>query len=108
MSGPWEGGFDIRGLAAGRSRVKAMLSDDVRIEGDTDVEIVAHGCYDTYLATATNTTISGRIIIPPGVQVTGTQVTALRPNGRDVKSTPTSRTWGSSARRGRGRTPRDS
>jgi hypothetical protein len=82
-----QGRFDIPGLRAGRYLLKAALAAGLRIEGDTEVEVVAHGCYYGYLTTALNTTISGRLILPLGVQVTGTQITALRRNGRDVKST---------------------
>jgi carboxypeptidase family protein len=82
-----DGRFEIRGLAAGTYRVSAGLPESLALQGDTSVSIVPHGCYDASLSTVPNTTIGGRVVLPLGVQVTGTQVTAFASDGRDVKST---------------------
>jgi hypothetical protein len=81
------GEFDIRGLPAGQYRGSSTVPNTLRVEADDDlIEIVPHGCYRADLVAEINTTITGRIALPDGVKVDGTEVIALSATGTFVKS----------------------
>jgi len=82
-----DGRFDVGGLSPGIYRVHPILPGGLRAEGKSLFQLAAHACVDAYFETAVDTVISGRVILPLGVKVTGTQVTAFRPDGFDAKST---------------------
>jgi hypothetical protein len=83
-----KGEFDIRGLPAGKYQLSTTVPNTLLVEMDDDrIEIVPHGCYEAFLMAEINTTISGRITLPEGVKVVGTEVIALTVTGRFVKST---------------------
>jgi hypothetical protein len=82
-----KGRFNITGLHPGAYRASSSIPREFLIETDDRIEIVPHGCVDAYLLAEMNTTIAGRITLPPGVKVVGTEVSALSVTGRGIKET---------------------
>ena len=79
------GKFKITNIAPGTYSLHSDgLSDDLLLQSDDEsIEISPHGCFETFLLASHNATISGRVALPPGLKVEGTEVAAFGPDGRE-------------------------
>ncbi|MGB7494597.1 MAG: carboxypeptidase-like regulatory domain-containing protein [Candidatus Acidiferrum sp.] len=76
-----QGKFEIPEMPAGVYHVEVALPETLRLWDPEDLTVYPHGCMPAVLYAVNNATISGRITLPPGVTVEGTQVTAKNLSG---------------------------
>jgi hypothetical protein len=74
-----KGNFEIKGLPAGNYRMGADIGEAfaLELEGNNEpVHVEPHGCFEADLVALNNATIRGRITLPAGLKVEGTEVSA--------------------------------
>jgi hypothetical protein len=76
-----EGRFDIADLPLGVYQLSAKLPETLTLDGDEQMVIFRHGCFNADLEAMNNATITGRITLPPGLKVEGTRVFAVSTTG---------------------------
>jgi hypothetical protein len=75
------GAFEVADLPPGVYRISAMLPEALLLDETKPIQIFPHGCFDADLSAVNNATISGRIVLPLGLKVSGTNVFAVRTSG---------------------------
>jgi hypothetical protein len=78
------GNFEITGLPKGTYRIGADLGEAFALElegNDEPVRVEPHGCFEADLTAVNNATISGRITLPAGQKIEGTEVLARATTG---------------------------
>jgi hypothetical protein len=79
-----KGNFEIKGLPAGDYRLGADIGDAFALELESTeepVHVEPHGCFQADLTALNNATIRGRITLPAGLKVEGTEVLARATTG---------------------------
>lgn len=78
------GNFEIAGLPKGTYRIGADLSEALGLQLEPDngpVRVEPHGCFEADLIAVNDATIRGRITLPVGLKVGGTEVLAHATTG---------------------------
>lgn len=82
-----QGKFEIPEMPAGVYHVAVALPETLRLWDPEDLTVYPYGCMPAVLYAVNNATISGRITLPQGVTVEGTQVTAMNLSGHSNSGT---------------------